>query len=808
MTFSVRANAVEDRAHNSNENPSEEVTVQIDTKVPVARINVPSDVQNGPFDVTVTFDEPVAVAEKFLTPDSNGLTDLIAHLGGYKEETIAKWKIDTNRQVYTTTITPAEDQQSLLRLYLLGERAFDAAGNTTVENKAEPTLVKIDTRQPEILRAKLLSNPTPENFKVELIFNEPVVGLDASDIIVTEGSSVTITDLKPLPDKKSYVMEIAAAMAPKMRFWIEAGTVYDAANNTNKPVTIMATVSDNEDGSHTIEVTIVKEPRIVLRSTPVNQNSIIFNEIRNATDDKNDWIELKNISHKDVPLKMWEISIVNSRGENANKDVDIVTFPEYTLPAGGILLIINTDLSETDLISGQNVEDPDSKDDAVPQYLIAPEMKLPDTPYLLILRSATDKNGMPEAFADFAGNYFRGFVDYGTQIWPLVHTLRPANAASLTQGQAWQRIDATKRGYTAEAWTPSGHQSGIGYKAGTSIEASLGTPGYPDDVVVDDSLTGRITFSELMFTTKGGLFSLPQWIELYNNTAIAATPVNLKGWKLVVEARDSETRHRYSVIELEELHIAPNRTVLLVTRSRRHSEHLSENQIYDLYQHHSDARRLGLRENTVLSASGFALKLLAPDDTMVDMVGNLDGQKGIDTPTWELPPGRTEDGARSSLIRGYRDDSAMVGTEAASWIRAADIQLPTNMYYGHKTDIGTPGAKEGGAAPVMLSDFSASRTHAGVVLKWKTQSELNNAGFNILRSRAQQGPFVKVNATLIMGMGTTSERHTYNWTDTTVKPNVVCYYRIEDVSLSGERRQLATIRLRGHVSTMGKRLQK
>ena len=168
-------------------------------------------------------------------------------------------------------------------------------------------------------------------------------------------------------------------------------------------------------------------------------------------------------------------------GRNANKDVDIVTFPEYTLPAGGVLLILNTDSSETHLISGQNVENPNSNPDVPPQYLIAPHMKLPRTPYLLILRSATDKNGKPEAFEDLAGNYFRGFVDYGTQVWPLIHTFRPPNKAEapLTQGQAWQRIDPKKRGYLKDAWAPSGYQSGIGYKAGTPLAASLGTPGYP-----------------------------------------------------------------------------------------------------------------------------------------------------------------------------------------------------------------------------------------------------------------------------------------------------------------------------------------
>ena len=87
------------------------------------------------------------------------------------------------------------------------------------------------------------------------------------------------------------------------------------------------------------------------------------------------------------------MSIVESEGEHRNTDRDIVAFPDYTLPAGGILLIVNTDPSENDLLRGQNIENPKHNPNLHPQYLIAPEMKLPDSPYLLILRSVRDKNG-------------------------------------------------------------------------------------------------------------------------------------------------------------------------------------------------------------------------------------------------------------------------------------------------------------------------------------------------------------------------------------------------------------------------------
>ena len=106
--------------------------------------------------------------------------------------------------------------------------------------------------------------------------------------------------------------------------------------------------------------------------------------------------------------------------------------------------------------------------------------------------------------------------------------------------------------------------------------------------------------------------------------------------------------------------------------------------------------------------------------------------------------------------------------------------------------------------PVTLSHFRAELTDPGVLLKWTTESELDNAGFYIYRSETKAGEFKVVNPTMIQGAGTTSERSEYSWKDTTAKPNTVYYYRIEDVSHAGVREQLATVRLRGLVSATGK----
>ena len=195
-----------------------------------------------------------------------------------------------------------------------------------------------------------------------------------------------------------------------------------------------------------------------------------------------------------------------------------------------------------------------------------------------------------------------------------------------------------------------------------------------------------------------------------------------------------------------------------------------------------------------------------------DVVGNL-GPAG--TATWVLP---MDEGARSSIIRRHVPVSSgsaapEAGEMMESWVLASDtsFEAPTHIrtvtYYGAQSDKGTPGFRAGGALPVELSHFRPARDKVtdAVVITWSTQSELNNAGFFIKRSQQKDGEFKVINATMIAGAGTTSEKQFYTYNDSTAQPNVVYYYQIEDVSLDGNRQTLTRgIRLKGHVSVAGK----
>ena len=223
---------------------------------------------------------------------------------------------------------------------------------------------------------------------------------------------------------------------------------------------------------------------------------------------------------------------------------------------------------------------------------------------------------------------------------------------------------------------------------------------------------------------------------------------------------------------------------------RLHAEELAQNDIEN--------------RNHLITRDGFSLKLINPEDVLVDHIGTLEDDKQ----TWQLPECLV-DGVRTSLIRRFDEGVPRSGTERRGWRRAFDAKfLVAGIYYGHQHDLGTPAYRRGKPLPVELSQFSARFVKDEVVINWTTESELNNAGFNVLRSTSRTKNFRPINTKLIKGAGTTGERNTYQFIDKTAKPNVTYYYRIEDIDFSGTREVLTTYQLRGIIAPNGKFITK
>ena len=370
-------------------------------------------------------------------------------------------------------------------------------------------------------------------------------------------------------------------------------------------------------------------------------------------------------------------------------------------------------------------------------------------------------------------------------------------------------------GWLPAAWAPSQRPS-VNFR--TDTQGRVGSPGaapinYPEpkkEPTKPDppapAMASDIMITEIMVDTGNG--RLPQWIELTN---VSGEEKSLEGWSVEItnSADDADVVGTSLSINLSgTLGVGggPDRggdlgkTLLLVAWGGRSSKNLEgSDRVINVSGQLKQTGRY-----TLLSPMEFEIMLLPPQNTGIvqkgDKAGNLDAAEA-----WEI---EMSDDGRSSLIRDV-DAGVDMGKDVDGWVLASStslLQTPAT-WYGSDEDAGTPGVVGGGPLPVELSHFRPARDKAtgAVVITWATQSELNNAGFFIKRSQQRNGEFKVINATMIAGAGTTSEKQFYTYTDTTAQPNVVYYYQIEDVSLDGNRQTLTRgIRLKGHIGAAGK----
>ena len=505
--------------------------------------------------------------------------------------------------------------------------------------------------------------------------------------------------------------------------------------------------------------------------------------------------------------------------------------------------------------------------DNAPRYLVTnfAEGGLPDNgEFVLVLRTSKpdenyeNKKGTRDRISDAVG-WHPNLASTGhplyTHLWPFA----VFGAPHVHNKIALETVHYRQHVIDPDKWTHGNRNpehlalrdagyTGVGYKrfASRHNPAHGGTPGYDHNGLIkqltpDIGGGGVVTISEIMFDQGDGRY--PQWIELYNSSD---SPVNLRagdhGWRLVIENYDDgeipinrlsgTLNFRNSDVQT----ILPKQTVIVAsTRARNSGSAFFDTSVIfpptRVYSVWDDSRgSLDMKRTTdpILSTEGFYIELIDGKNNVSDSVGNL-----IDSPNrrvaaeiaWPLSDitgEMMEDAPRSSIIRRYREpkggDSRSwvpytaaqildMGIKAEGWVLASttDFREVRQTWFGHQTDIGSPGITGGRILPVELSTFRPVRLDDGsVAVRWITESEKDNAGFNILRSDDRNGEFTKLNTQLIAGQGTTSERTAYEFVDKTAKPNVVYYYQIQDVSLDGDIEVLKITHLRGHVSPSGK----
>ena len=92
---------------------------------------------------------------------------------------------------------------------------------------------------------------------------------------------------------------------------------------------------------------------------------------------------------------------------------------------------------------------------------------------------------------------------------------------------------------------------------------------------------------------------------------------------------------------------------------------------------------------------------------------------------------------------------------------------------------------EAGGTLITLASFTARPGSYQVTLKWKTASEIDNAGFNIYRSDSENGDYEQINDSLIPAEGSVTEGAVYEFVDEDVENRQVYRYMLEDIDLNG-----------------------
>jgi hypothetical protein len=86
---------------------------------------------------------------------------------------------------------------------------------------------------------------------------------------------------------------------------------------------------------------------------------------------------------------------------------------------------------------------------------------------------------------------------------------------------------------------------------------------------------------------------------------------------------------------------------------------------------------------------------------------------------------------------------------------------------------------------------------AAVRVTWKTETEMNTAGFNLYRGLSPEGPFdVQVNDSLIPPSADPLTGKEYTYVDRTAQPGTTYYYELQEVERGGGVNKFGPISVR------------
>ena len=223
----VEANVARDAGGNPN-TESNLYGVQVDP-VPTVSITGPTDAQNGPFDVTITFSETVTGFVQSDVTVGNGSVTAFSLGRPYGQH----FHNIEDLKTYTATITPAASGIVTVDVAENVAENNDQEGNTA----ASQFSVWADLNRPTATITRL---PDDQNsaFEVTIVFSESVTGFEQSDVRVGNGSVTAFSSLSNNYINTSYYTSYIATITPSasgtVTIDVPANVANDRAGNGNE----------------------------------------------------------------------------------------------------------------------------------------------------------------------------------------------------------------------------------------------------------------------------------------------------------------------------------------------------------------------------------------------------------------------------------------------------------------------------------------------------------------------------------------------------------------------------------------------
>ena len=312
VVLSVAADVATDAANNNN-TASETQTVTIDMTSPGVSLSVPEGIQNGAFDVTITFTESVSDFEQ---------SDLT--LSGTATATVTAWA-STDDTVFTATITPTTEGEVVLSV--AADVATDAASNNNTASETQT--VTIDMTSPGV-SLSVPADAQNSAFEATITFTESVSDFEQSDLTLSGTATATVTAWASTDDTV-FTATLTPTTDGTVVVSVAADVATDAANNNN---------TASETQTVTVDIT---SPDVSI-SVPADAQNSVFEATITFTESVSDF------EQSDLTLSGTATATVTAW---ASTDDTVFTATLTPTTEGEVVLSVAADVA-TDAVNNNN----------------------------------------------------------------------------------------------------------------------------------------------------------------------------------------------------------------------------------------------------------------------------------------------------------------------------------------------------------------------------------------------------------------------------------------------------------------------